>query len=69
MRSIFRRLLRWLRTLLRLAPEQELRSQATKDVDPGRRECERRAAIDAANRQQDRVDEALDLRRGPGGRR
>jgi hypothetical protein len=35
--------------------------------DPGRRERERRALIDEANRQHDKRNEVLDLRRGPGG--
>jgi hypothetical protein len=37
------------------------------DSDPGRRERERRTAIDVATRQRDRSDEVLDLKRGAGG--
>lgn len=39
--------------------------------DPGRRlrQLERRAAVDAANRHQDQLDEAADFLRGPGGER
>lgn len=35
--------------------------------DPSRRERERRALIDEANRHQDALDEQADLLRGPGG--